>query len=197
MKYAYNIKINPHTDLINFYEWKKSDRIINVNKIRVFKVSSKLYDLIIRKSIIFDNDILELFSCKKNILIFTSDYDSIAVEINNKGQITKLSKLMLEDELDILDNISKIDTFNYKYKIINNNSEYSYMTREEKNIINLILKEINKYKKDIDKINYLYYEWFNKNTSKNKYEELINSVKSSYTNKHEEFYNIIKLFSCN
>ena len=47
-----------------------------------------------------------------------------------------------------------------------------------------------------DKIDYLYYEWFNTNKGKNKYKKLVSSIKSSYTSKHEyilELLNLLKI----
>ena len=79
-----------------------------------------------------------------------------------------------------------------KYTIISNENTYSYKTRKEIRIINNIVGYIEKEKNNNDLIDYLYYEWFNKNTNKkDKYVELIKSIKENYTEKHNNFYKII------
>ena len=70
------------------------------------------------------------------------------------------------------------------------------MTRNEEKVTNLILNELELIMDSTDKIDYLYYEWFNTNKGKNKYKKLVSSIKSSYTSNHEymlELLNLLKI----
>ena len=69
------------------------------------------------------------------------------------------------------------------------------MTRYERSKLKIILEELDKIKDDNKKIDYLYYEWFGKEESNNKYIELIKSLKEAYTPKHNEFLEILNLLT--
>ena len=48
---------------------------------------------------------------------------------------------------------------------------------------------------DKEKINYLYYEWFNKEAAINAYTLLVKSIKKDYTDKHREFYSLLNMLT--
>ena len=91
------------------------------------------------------------------------------------------------------------ETYLYKIEIYNyRNNEL--LTRKEKEIKNNLIKEFNnlyKNKKE-EKLNYYYYEYFNKtpNDIENVYNSLIKSTKN-INNKHYQLYEIINMFNKN
>ena len=192
MNYNYNIKVNLKDKLINFYEWESKDKITILKKVPIFKVNEKSYEEIINKKIKVEKDFLNKISLSNNTCIFCSDIDTIGIKFNNEGLKDKISKLDLVEEKEILDEMLNKQKSKIKYTIISNENTYSYKTRKEIRIINNIVGYIEKEKNNNDLIDYLYYEWFNKNTNKkDKYVELIKSIKENYTEKHNNFYKII------
>ena len=192
MNYNYNIKVNLKDKLINFYEWESKDKITILKKVPIFKVNDKSYEEIINKKIKIEKDFLNKISLSNNTCIFCGDIDTICIKFNNDGLKDKISKLDLVEEKEILDEMLNKQKSKIKYTIISNENTYSYKTRKEIRIINDIVSYIEKEKNNNDLIDYLYYEWFNKNTNKkDKYVELIKSIKENYTEKHNNFYKII------
>lgn len=194
MNYIENIRVNFQKKLINFYEWDCNDNIILLEKIDVFKVDDNTYQDIILMNIKVDNAFLNSIKNSKNICIFFIDIDSICVKFNENGIIKEISKLTLEDEEDLLDEFDSIKEYKLKYKKIKNGNNYSYNTRSEDKIINRLNNYLNSNKEDIETINYLYYEWFNRSSNcKDKYNKLLKSINSEYSIKHEHLYDVIKL----
>lgn len=192
MNYNYNIKVNLKDELINFYEWENKDKITILKKVPIFKINDKSYEEIINKKIKIEQDFLNKISLSNNICIFCNDIDTVCIKFNNDGLKDKISKLDLVEEKEILDEMLNKQKSKIKYTIISNENTYSYKTRKEERIINDIVGYIEKEKNNNDLIDYLYYEWFNKNNNKkDKYVELIKSIKENYTEKHNNFYKLI------
>lgn len=193
MNYAYNIKVNLKDKLYNFYEWNKEDKIIILKRVNVFVVDDNTYNDILNMSIIVTNEFLKELT--DNICIFCNDIDSVCIKFNNKGVISKISKLDLIEENDILEEINYNNKYKLKYTKIDKSNGYSYKTRKEDRIINELNNYIIKNKNDIELINYLYEEWFNNNKCTNKYEKLINAVNGEYSINHDRLYDVVKLIN--
>lgn len=196
MNYVYNIKVNLKNKLYNFYEWDKNDNIITLDRVEVFLVNDNIYEDIINMNIKVNPEFLNKIKLSKNICIFCSDIDAVCVKFNNDGIIELISKLDLEEESEVLDEINLKNKIDLKYQTINGKNNYSFRTRNQEKIILELKNYITKMKDDNDVIDYLYYEWFNSNRCKNKYEKLLSILDSEYSNKHEELYNVIKLLNC-
>ncbi len=191
MNYAYNIRVNLKDKLLSFYEWEKTDKITYLNKVNVYYVNDNIYDDILNMRIKVDNDFLKYL--KDGICIFNNDIDMVCVKFNKDGIIKQISKLDLEEEFELFNELSLKKKYDLKYKKINNTNNYSYSTREEEKIINTLLDYINSKKDDKELIDYLYFEWFKNNKCNNKYKKLINSIKQNYSLNHEELYKVIKI----
>ena len=50
-------------------------------------------------------------------------------------------------------------------------------------------------KDDKERIDYLYYEWFDSNEGNLKYEKLLKDLKKSFTSKHLEFLDLLNLLT--
>ena len=74
-------------------------------------------------------------------------------------------------------------------------SSLSKMLRDENTLVVKILEELEIIKLDEEKINYLYYEWFNKEAATNAYTLLVKSIKKDYTEKHREFYSLLNMLT--
>ena len=175
MKYIYDIILNFNDKYYDFFEWNDKDNIEYIKKIPVFKVSNEVIrdlkidkiqvDLEFLENIYNKTDIYTNIGINKveYICLFCSNDSVIGVEFNSKGISMYKSDLLIDESLDIIDYCSNIKEIKLNYKIIDY-EKIKFITRKEENMINFIKREL-KYineSKDIDKLKYLYYECFNK-----------------------------------
>lgn len=207
MIYIYDILLNFNTSLIEFFEWEENDLIKYIKKIPIYKVSDDfLYNLVnneikiesnflnnIKDKTLFDNQNNNFKYC----CLFTNNKIIIGVVFNEIGNVLYLSRLLIEEEKEILTIANRLSLYHIDYEICNFNNEISdNLTRKERNIKNNLLNKINDLYKnnDFEKLNYLYYEYFNKieNNKEEIYNNLIKSI-NNFNYKHNVLYNILKL----
>lgn len=209
MIYIYDVLLNFNTSLIEFFEWEENDLIKYVKKLPIYKVSDDfLYNLVkneIKVSDDFLNEIKDktLFEEKseefKYCSLLTNNKIVLGVLFNEFGNVLYLSRLLIEEEKEILTIANRLSLYHINYEICNiNNKINDNLTRKEKDIKNNLLKTINfLYKNnDFEKLNYLYYEYFNKieNNNEKIYNSLILSM-DSFNSKHTDLYDILTLSS--
>ncbi len=208
MTYIYDVMLNFNQDFYEFYEWEKDDNIYHIKRIHLMKIDSEVYNDILNNKVVLSDDILfnifnkcEYFDNKRVLsipyaLMITDSYRVMAIMMNSCGEVIKYSSLLLEDEEDVLEVSDKLGIIKINYKI-KDKKEMNNLTRNEKLIFNYIRKDLNKaYKeKDINKLKYLYYEYFNKESDDIKfiYDNLINILNDKINDKHYNLYNLIKL----
>ncbi len=195
MNYVYNIKVNLKDKLYNFYEWNNEDNILILNKVIVYLVNEETYNDILNMRIKVKDEFLKNIKLNNNICIFSNDIDCVCVKFNNDGVIELISKLDLEEESDILDEVNFKNRLDLKYTKINKSNNYSFNTRREDEIVSVLNDYIKNEKNNIELIDYLYNEWFNSNRCKNKYDKLLHAINGKFSVKHEELYDVIKLLN--
>ena len=207
MTYIYDVILNFNNELYEFYEWNKDDLIYHIKKIYLIKVNTKTYNDFLNKKIHIKGDFLfNIFhKCQyydnkevKEIpyaLLITDGYRLMGVIFDNDGNIIKYSSLLLDEEEDVLDISNHLGIVKLDYEIkgdINTNS----LTRFEKKLIKYIKKDlmISYKEKDLSKLKYLYYEYFNKdcNDIDKIFQDLINEL-NNLNEKHYNLYQLIKL----
>lgn len=209
MTYVYDIVLNYNSELYDFYEWKKDDVIYHIKRINLIKVDSKIYNEIYDNYCLFNDELLlsifnkcEYYSNRKidNIpyaCLITDSYRVIGILLDSNGKIVKYSSLLLDEEEDVLDLCYKLGEIKLDYKIIKKRDKNEFYTRLEKNIIKFIKKDLNNdyHKKNINKLKYLYYEYFNKQSDNLEiiYQELMHEIENNFNEKHINLYNLIKL----
>ncbi len=150
-----SIKLNFLDKYYHFYEWLNDDNIQDYKNVELIKVSSKTLNDLIAYQVKLLNDNLN-----KDIYLFTDSYSYIAIKFKNNMSILK-SSLLLEDEYNLKKSLNKA-------KYIKLNYQKLELEKEDQDIrLNSLIKkylvtEINKIKdqNDLDKIRYIYYEWF-------------------------------------
>ena len=176
MDYIYDIVLNFHENYYEFYEWKSTDKIINVKKIPIYKISTKDYLNIKNNYTTIDKQSLP----KQNkMFLITNGIEVMGLLLDNLGKVIKKSSLIFEesDEIiedkDLLKSISIIcqyknqqKTINIKYKIdkIIKNPNTSRLSKEKSNYIESYLKNIDK-EKDEYILKYIYYDIYNEEES--------------------------------
>lgn len=209
MIYIYDVLLNFNTSLIEFFEWEENDLIKYVKKLPIYKVSDDfLYNLVkneIKVSDDFLNEIKDktLFEEKseefKYCSLLTNNKIVLGVLFNEFGNVLYLSRLLIEEEKEILTIANRLSLYHINYEICNFNNEISdNLTRKERNIKNNLLNKINDLYKnnDYEKLSYLYYEYFNKigNNNDKIYNSLILSM-DNFNSKHTALYDILTLSS--
>lgn len=208
MNYVYDILSNFNQELYDFYDWDKNDNFTHLRKVPSFKVSKEvLVDLMFKKVKIKGN-LLKLIKDKTQVFtkegvdvieycfIVSDSVNALGVILDEDGVVYKRSKFLVSEELEINKCLKTSKIYNVEYNLLSSKTHYSNMTRNEEKVTNLILNELELIMDSTDKIDYLYYEWFNTNKGKNKYKKLVSSIKSRYTSKHEyilELLNLLKI----
>lgn len=208
MNYVYDILSNFNQELYDFYDWDKNDNFTHLRKVPSFRVSKEvLVDLMFKKVKIKGN-LLKLIKDKTQVFtkegvdvieycfIVSDSVNALGVILDEDGVVYKRSKFLVSEELEINKCLKTSKIYNVEYSLLSSKTHYSNMTRNEEKVTNLILNELELIMDSTDKIDYLYYEWFNTNKGKNKYKKLVSSIKSSYTSKHEyilELLNLLKI----
>lgn len=208
MNYVYDILSNFNQELYDFYDWDKNDNFTHLRKVPSFRVSKEvLVDLMFKKVKIKGN-LLKLIKDKTQVFtkegvdvieycfIVSDSVNALGVILDEDGIIYKRSKFLVSEELEINKCLKTSKIYNVEYNLLSSKTHYSNMIRNEEKVTNLILNELELIMDSTDKIDYLYYEWFNTNKGKNKYKKLVSSIKSSYTSKHEyilELLNLLKI----
>ncbi len=209
MSYVYDIVLNFNSELYEFYEWKKDDTIYHIKRINLIKVDSKIYNDLLNHKVKFNEDfIISIFNkCEyfdnRSIelmpyaFLVTDSYRVMGLLLDSSGKIIKYSSLLLDEEEYVLDLSDKLKNAFPKFSIIQKRAKNEYNTRQEKLIINVIKKDLklDYEKKDLNKLKYLYYEYFNKQCDVPDviYHELMSELDKNLTDKHYNLYNLIKL----
>jgi len=211
MNYIYDIVVNFLDDVHDFYEWnEENDCIEHIKKIPIFKISSKDMEImqshifsidqcfmnkIKNKTEVFDNKALYyinyacLFTDEKNILAFQFDY---------LGKVKKISTLLFDEFDDILNIVCGLKEIDFSYKILEEKRHCYFLTRKQREIMVFLednIKECYLYNKE--KLNYLYYECFNKKCAliEKSYQELLDMIKGEITEQHLKLYDLLLLSS--
>jgi len=207
VNYIYDILINLQKKLYDFYEWNLSDDIIHVRKIPLIKVNNVDMLNIRNKQIIMNDDFLKVINNRtevfsnhniriiKYLCLFSNDEDVVAVEFSKNGTKVRVSKLLIDEELEVLEVSEHISVTEVVYQIEDSQSIDNFKTRKELKIYDYILKQLNK--SNYERIKYLYFECFDR--QEEDLQIIINDIEEELKNNwklvYEKIYNILKLSS--
>lgn len=212
MTYIYDIVLNFNNDFYEFYEWDKNDNLTLIKKIPLIKVESDFLDQVFNLKLKIDDPLIleitdkcEVNNKKKKILkyacLLTDSYRIIGILLNNKGEIIKLSDLLLDEAFETLNISKRLQIRNIAYNILGTRNNSYFLTRNEikiKEYMEFELKRINK-ENDLEKLKYLYFEFFNKTPTDdlNIYKELLKTINTNLTTNHLKLYKLLKLIHQN
>ena len=209
MTYVYDILINLNDHDYKFYEWEETDDIEYLKKGVLLKVSDYIYKKLLSNNIVVGNKLLETIKDKTCVLknkrvenitymsLFTNGKDVIGLTFSKEGNIFEMTRLTIQDEVEILEMSRDLKYTKVDYKKISNHKyNISFISRKEKNDIKHILNGLSRIKEEKEKIEYLYFEWFGKKSEINcAYTELINDIKNNYNESRISFMNLLDLVS--
>lgn len=187
-----NICLNFLDNYYSFYDWLNTDEIEVKKDIYLHKVTSKtIEDFIAYKIKLKDLKLLENDQC----LLFTDDFSFLAIEFDECGNSIYKSSLLIKDEIKILN-----QSYTLNYEKIDYEKLYQESTandlRINAKIRQTIIVELKTLEKsnNFDKLEFLYYQWFDKQEMN--FEKMIDNMyrKLSYpiTQKENYIYELIK-----
>ncbi len=209
MTNIYDLILNFQENYYEFYEWNNNDEMIHIKKISLMKITSQDYNNILNKKVKFDDNFLfnifnkcEYYDNKKiqNIayaILLTDSYRVMAIILDMDGYVLKYSSLSLEDEEDIIDISDRLGCLKINYQILESKNNEFDKTREEIEIINFIKNDLleSYNNKKYDKLKYLYYEYFSRETNdiKKIKTDLEKELEKPIDEKHYNLYQLIKI----
>lgn len=211
MNYIYDILLNFQEKLYDFYDWNMGDDIKHIRRIPLFKISSD--DLISFKEnkFVVDKSLLnkiynkgETFENRKiakldYACLFCDGFETIGICFAENGESILKTKLLIDEDSEVLDVCSHLDEETINYNIIGEDKPNYLQTREEMHKKEYIIKELEKlfYISDTTKIKYLYYDCFNKNESSmdTMLENFNNAIKNDFSTIGTKIYDFLKLTS--
>ena len=207
MIYIYDLTLNFNDRLYDFYDWKDTDNITHYRKIPLIKLSDKKYDKFLNNKVVVDEELLSLVRDKaqqykgrmlktvKYAFVLTNGFDAFAVMLDDSGTSVKKSKLVIGEELEVIDLANNLKVKDVSFNIVCKDNFVNKFTRDEEVIINDVVSKINDHKDNLELLKYLYYEWNNKiYVGKSCYDDLIKDITSQYSDKLNKLNEILNLY---
>lgn len=207
MIYIYDLTLNFNDRLYDFYDWKDTDSITHYRKIPLIKLSDKKYDKFLNNKVVVDEELLSLVRDKAQqykgrmlktveyAFVLTNGFDAFAVMLDDSGTSVKKSKLVIGEELEVIDLANNLKVKDVSFNIVCKDNFVNKFTRDEEVIINDVVSKINDHKDNLELLKYLYYEWNNKiYVGKSCYDDLIKDVTSQYSDKLNKLNEILNLY---
>ena len=211
MIYTYDILLNCTKDykLKEFYEWNLEDDLEHIKKIPFIRISEFMLKDLLTSKIKVDKNFLSKIKSKTESYfhneIDTIDYAAIvttpkkalALELDEEGNVTYKSSLLLDEEEEVLEIGEELVVMDIAYEVLKKNTKTSYLTRKEEEERKFLDREIKKIKinKEESKLNYLYKEFFTNevNDFSTKLKIIEQEVSKDYNSFHHKLYNLLKL----
>ena len=202
MNYIYDVYLNLNEILYDFFDWNKNDKLVHIKKIPVFKVDEETLKIFIHNQVSIAENLLiqiynktEIWNMNGKICycaLFSDNNTILAIEFNKSGKSIKKSFLFVDEELEVLEIIDKLNERYIDFNILSKEKNI-FKTRKqikEEKFINNELKNM-----EDNKLNYIYFECFGYH-EKNKKIILENINKISKNSKtYKNLYDILKLTS--
>ena len=210
MNYIYDILVNFNEFPYDFYDWNIDDPIEHVRKIPLLKVESKVllelknYEFVIpelwmekikNKAEVFQRNGVEHIPYAA---LFTDGMEVLAVEFNHQGKSIGKSRLLVEEESEVLEVADRILASSISYERLKPQTYDTLKTRKEVSIASFIEDELENLKRyHVEKLRYLHYECFN--TKEENPDKIIKHIKKKLTEAwnttYPQVYEFLKLTS--
>lgn len=202
MNYIYDIFLNLNENLYDFFDWNKNDKIMHIKKVPIFIVSNQTIKDFISNNIIVSEDLLceiynttEIWNLSEKLdycALFSDNTTIVAIQFNKLGKSIKKSFLLVDEELEVLESITRFKTKKIKYEISQKINQL-LKTRKELSEDSFVKNELKSI--DNNKLKYIYFECFGKQ-EKDSTVILKNINKLSKNSKaYKNLYDILKLTS--
>lgn len=191
MDYIYDIVLNFQSNYYDFFEWKQTDKVINIKKIPVYIVNNEDYLNLKYNEVILDRKILP-----KQIKMFlvTNGVEVMGLLLDNEGKVIKKSSLLFDEADEVLEEKETIKALPLKYKknIHKTHPLNSRLNFEKKKYLEKYFSNID-IKKDEYLLKYIYHEIYNK--EENNINKIFINLKELINNDTNKIYESIKKVS--
>ena len=193
MDYIYDIILNFQNNYYEFYEWKKEDKLINIKKILIYKISNEDYLKLKHNDVVID---IKEFPKQIKMMLVTNGEEVMGILFEQSGKVIKRSSLLLDESEEILEEKEIIK--NIKIKFLKNTSKKKILlgriAEEQSFFLEDFLSKID-LNKDKYLLKYIYYDIYqeeedNPKIIQKKLEELMNT-------NNKELYNSIQRINNN
>ncbi len=202
MNYIYDIYLNLNEVLFDFFDWNKNDKLSHIKKIPIFKINEDFFKKIINNKIKIDDDLMnaiynrtEVWNSSETLsycALFTDNNNVIAVEFNNGGISIKKSCLFVDEELEVLEIVDRLNEKDINISIIKKDNVL-FKTRAQIKEEKFIRHELDNI--EDNKLSYIYFECFGKHEkSKKRILDKLNNI-SKNSKVYKNLYDILKLTS--
>ena len=179
MHYMYYIVLNFQNEYYDFYEWKPTDKIINIKRIPIYRITTKDY-----LNIKNNDTTIEISSIPKTnrTFLLTNGIEVMGIRMDNDGKVAKKSSLLFDENDEILEDKNHIKEINIKYKI-DKKKKINYISRLKQEKIKYLDSYFNKLDRIKDEyfLKYLYFDIYNEDEKDidKVYKSLINLTKDN------------------
>lgn len=196
-------------EIYEFFEWELNDEIEHIKKMPLFKVKSNIFDGMMNNDFKVEGDFLDKICnlCEKYTSasiekipyasLFTDGIRVIAIEFDEKGKSIYRSRLLLDEEQDIIILSNKLSEYQLIINTIRKRNNQKFVSRLECDIKRVLTKEIKgSYENgNFEKLKYLYIEFFGKDQDNIDvmYKKLLESINKEINYNHNKLYEVIKL----
>lgn len=213
MNYIYDILVNYNSLAYEFYEWNPNDNIYHIRRIPLMRVSSKTLRDFKIKQLEINTEILEKIKNRTEYFynkgvksleyafIVSDSKEVVAVLLNNSGKIIKRSKLLLDEELEVLEMTEQLIETKFEYSCNYKLNIELFKTRKDVEIHKYIKKELHSLLKNsnLEKLKYIYFECFNErqNNQDEIMKKILNGLENNWNQVAYKLYGFFKLTSIN
>lgn len=174
MNYIYDILVNFNELPYDFYDWNSDDPIEHIRKMPLFKVSSDKFLELKNSDIVITEEWMDKIQNKTEVFqskgvdkiayaaLFTDAMEVVSIEFNHQGKSVGKSRLLVDEESEVLEVADRVHHTIVEYSIIKTNKIEELKTRREIEISEYLHRQIKMLEKEnVEKLKYLYYECFN------------------------------------
>ena len=195
MTYIYDIILNFQKKYYEFFEWLPQDKIINIPKLAIYRVSDRDINILKNNEIQIKIDFLKKSNKNKKKIMFivTNNIISLALLLNNEGTLLKRSSLIFEEEEEVISlskNLKPI-SITYLKNIHHHNKNILRLEKEKKDSITSFIKNNN----DIFTLKYLYYDYFKRESDNINHikKSLLKELSKEWNGKQKNLYSTINI----
>ena len=200
MNYIYDIVLNFQDNYYNFFEWHKDDKIKNIPKIPLYRVTDKDIKILKNNKVKVSQSLIESIKnynkrYKKNICLVSNGKIAIGLLFKDDGTLSKRSSLIFEEEEEVIEVVRGVTPIEIKYieniEIIPQNK--LRVEKEKKEILINYIKNTT----DIVTLKYLYYEYYEQeNTNPIQIKKaLLKELTKEWNIKQNNLYDIVNLLN--
>lgn len=198
MNYIYDIVLNFQDNYYNFFEWRRDDKIKNIPKIPLYRVSDGDMMILKNNKVRVSQDFIERVKSdnkryKKIICLVSNGKIAIGLLFDDGGKLLKRSSLIFEEEDEVIDNIRNLEVTSITY-VENEKVEFQDKLRVEKEKKDILITYI-KNMDDLWTLKYLYYEYYeveNDDIGLIK-ESLLGELEKDWDVKQNNLYNVVDM----